>query len=468
MSRKFIIASLGAVAALLVAGCSSTHHAGTDSGVGNAEGSPTAASNQSTSATASGCTGQTLTSTDTGVTPTTITIEVMADTGAASIPGLANGDVEAMKAWAAMVNQQGGLACRKVVIRQFDSKIDPTETAAGYADGCQNSLAMVGTYALAVADVKTLQTCKDKAGAATGLPEVPAAALNPLQACNKTDFVVGGNSAPCPAGTGSQTFSETSAYTDYMKTALKSGSGHGTYYVALTPPVIKDTAVPQYLFMAQSGYKVDQMVGLPATATQANFTPIISKMKQSGSQFYFSDAVFTTFLQAKAEAAAQGVSSKTLWFCQSTCYDPAFPKAGGAAAVGTKVAINTLPFEESDANPEIKLFDGLVKTHNIFSMSGWLSARFFQTAVENLVKAKGPNSLTRANLVTAMAGVSNFTANGLIGPVTPSQRKPAACIVVMNVGSDGAFHREWPTKPGTLGCGKIGTITVDPDKAFKG
>ena len=63
------------------------------------------------------------------------------------------------------------------------------------------------------------------------------------------------------------------------------------------------------------------MVGLPATATEANFTPIISKMASSKSQFYFSDSVFPTFLEAKAEAAAQGVSSKVLWVCQTTCYD---------------------------------------------------------------------------------------------------------------------------------------------------
>jgi len=261
-----------------------------------------------------------------GVTPTTITVEIMADIGAASIPGMADGSVQAIQSWAKLVNSKGGLACRQVKVRVFDSKIDPTQSSAGYLDGCENAFAMVGTYALAVSDVSTLDSCKDMNGNPTGLPETPGVALNPLQACNKTDFLYGSTGAPCPAGTGTQTFTETSAYNQYIKQALGSGSTHGSYYVALTPPVIKDTAVPSYLYMQNQGAKADQMVGLPATATQANFTPIISKMVSSKSQFYFSDSVFPTFLEAKAEAAAQGVSSKVLWLCQTTCYTPAFAK----------------------------------------------------------------------------------------------------------------------------------------------
>jgi ABC-type branched-subunit amino acid transport system substrate-binding protein len=210
------------------------------------------------------------------------------------------------------------------------------------------------------------------------------------------------------------------------------------------------------------------MVGLPATATQANFTPVISKMASGDSQFYFSDSVFPTFLEAKAEAAAQGVSSKVLWLCQATCYDPAFVKAGGSAAVGTKVAINTLPFSESNVNAEMNTFMANVKTHDSFAMESWLGARLFQQAVESLVAAQGPNALTRANILTALGQVKNFTDGGIIGPVTPTQHTPSSCIVVLNTNANGTFTRVWPAKPGTLACGKSGTITVNPETAFRG
>jgi hypothetical protein len=450
--------------------CAAGNHGGTG-GQGNQ------AVAQSTSSAATGsasgspaaklCANTTLQATDVGVTPTTITVEIMADTGASSIPGMANGSVAAIKAWANLVNSQGGLACRQVQVRTFDSKIDPTQSSAGYLDGCQNAFAMVGTFALAVSDVSTLDNCKDKNGQPTGLPETPAVALNPLQACNKTDYLYSSTGAPCPAGSGVQSYAESSAYSDYIKYALGAGS-HGVYYVALTPPVIKDTAVPMYLYMQQQGAKADEMVGLPATATQANFTPIIAKMASSKSQFYFSDAVFPTFLEAKAEAAAQGVSSKVLWLCQTTCYNPAFFAAGKAAAVGTKIAINTLPFSEANVNQEMKTFTTALKSPDSFAIESWIAARLFQQALENLVAAQGPNALTRANVLTALSQVKNFSDGGIIGPSTPSQHMPSSCIMVLNTNADGSFSRVWPSKPGTLACGTSGTISVDPEKAFRG
>ena len=469
--RKNLLLVAAVATTLVTAACTAGNHGGA-----SAQGNPSVT--QSSAAGGTGTTGAstvsqqcanaTLKATDVGVTPTTITVEIMADIGASSIPGMADGSVDAIQSWAKMLNAQGGLACRQVKVRVFDSKIDPTQSAAGYLDGCQNAFAMVGTYALAVSDVSTLDDCKNMAGQPVGLPETPGVALNPLQACNKTDFLYSSTGAPCPAASGTQTFTESSVWDDYIKYALGTSNAHGVYYVALTPPVIKDSAVPQYLYMQQEGIKADEMVGLPATATQANFTPIITKMASSKSQFYFSDSVFPTFLEAKGEAAAQGVSSKVLWLCQTTCYDPSFVSAGGAAAVGTKVAINTLPFSEENVNAEMKLFMDTVKTHNSFAIESWIAARLFQQAVDNLVAAQGPNALTRANVLTALSQVKNFTDGGIIGPTTPSQHTPANCMVVLNANANGTFSRVWPAKPGTLACGTPGTITVNPDTAFQG
>jgi Periplasmic binding protein len=474
MRKNPLLVVAAVTISLVTAACTAGNHGGTSASSPVVAQSSSAAA-QSTSVAGTGgstsssaCSSTKLQATDIGVTPTTITVEIMADIGASAIPGMADGSVNAIQAWAKLLNSEGGLACRQVKVRVFDSKIDPTQSSAGYLDGCQNAFAMVGTYALAVSDVSTLDSCKDISGNATGLPETPGVALNPLQACNKTDFLYGNTGAPCPAGTGTQTYTETSVYNEYMKQALGASTTHGTYYVALTPPVIKDSAVPSYLYIQQLGAKADQMVGLPATATQANFTPITSKMVSSKSQFYFSDSVFPTFLEAKAEAAAQGVSSKVLWLCETTCYTPAFAKAGGAAAVGTKVAIDTLPFSEANVNPEMHAFMTNVLNPDSFAIESWIAARLFQQAVQNLVAAQGPNALTRANILTALGQVKNFTDGGIIGPVTPAAHTPSNCIVVMNTNADGTFTRVWPAKAGTLACGSTGTISVNPETAFQG
>jgi len=58
-----------------------------------------------------------LQATDIGVTPTAITIDIMADVGSPLAPGLFQGAVNAINAFASDVNARGGLACRKLIVR---------------------------------------------------------------------------------------------------------------------------------------------------------------------------------------------------------------------------------------------------------------------------------------------------------------------------------------------------------------
>src|SRR5271155_863961 len=66
-------------------------------------------------------------STEVGVTPTAIHLAVIADVNNSIIPGLFAGTVRGVKAWASQINQQGGLAGRKVVVDFYDSQLSPTQ-----------------------------------------------------------------------------------------------------------------------------------------------------------------------------------------------------------------------------------------------------------------------------------------------------------------------------------------------------
>jgi hypothetical protein len=91
-----------------------------------------------TSQSASSCKGKTLTAPEVGVTPSTITVTVMADVGSPLSPGLFQGSIDAMKAWATYVNAGGGLACRQVVVKTIDSKLSPDETKNGIITACRD------------------------------------------------------------------------------------------------------------------------------------------------------------------------------------------------------------------------------------------------------------------------------------------------------------------------------------------
>jgi ABC-type branched-subunit amino acid transport system substrate-binding protein len=392
----------------------------------------------------------------------------MADTGSQAIPGMANGSLEAVQAWAKLMNDGGGLACRKVQVRTFDSKIDPNESRNGYTDGCQNAFAMVGTFALSVADVSQLKECPDKSGAKTGLPEVPAVIQSSLHGCNATTFPVAGNGQPCPPTQGARPITVATAMGDYIKQVVGSDA-HGIFVVANTSPATAQSVMPGFRAMETlQGLKADQEVGAKGSDPQSHYTPFATTIHDKKSNFVVNTATFPGFILLRKEAAAQGDSSVKLWLCQATCYDPAFPRAGGNVVTGTQVTLAHLPYEESAQNAEVKMFVDLVKTHNTFSETSWVAARLFQQAVEDVVKVSGPNGLTRASLLEALAKVKEFDNHGMISKTTPSARAPSPCIVVVELQADSSFKRVFPTAPGTFSCKPTATINIDPATAFQG
>ena len=132
---------------ILAVGCG---RSGSDSESGSGE-SSTAKANAN-------CTKEALQATEIGVSADTISVEVMADTGSPLAPGLFQGNVDAMNAYAKWINANGGVGCRQLKVEAWDSKIDPTEAKNGIINACKNNLAMVG--ALVYAIVCTSRNCK--------------------------------------------------------------------------------------------------------------------------------------------------------------------------------------------------------------------------------------------------------------------------------------------------------------------
>ena len=111
---------------ILAVGCG---RSGSDSESGSGE-SPTAKANAN-------CTKEALQATEIGVSADTITVEVMADTGSPLAPGLFQGNVDAMNAYAKWVNANGGIGCRQLKVEAWDSKLDATESKNGIINALQ-------------------------------------------------------------------------------------------------------------------------------------------------------------------------------------------------------------------------------------------------------------------------------------------------------------------------------------------
>jgi hypothetical protein len=402
-----------------------------------------------------------LRATDVGVTSTTITVEVMADVGSPLAPGVGQGAIDAMNAFAARVNAHGGLACRQLKVRTWDSKLDPTESKNGQIDACDNTFAMVGNDAGLNTDISTLTTCADATTGVAGLPEV-AGFSSEVSQCGPTLFTSLPLDRACPRATVDNTYTEP---VGYMRWQLQQDPGlHGIYLIQGQIPALTVGEVPTMTAFQQAGMVWDAVPTVGLADTQPLFTPRVQIARAKGSTYVFDGAIDTSLIFMRKEATAQGDTTVKVWACTINCYAKSFLQSGGTDVEGTYVSLPFLPFEEASSNPDEAAFVngvGLAKA-DLAGAWAWLAADAFADSVNTVVARDGPNGLTRASLVTALKGLT-FTGHGWAGPHALSgQSLGSPCFVVVQV-QNGKFVRVYPAAPGTMDCNpsNLATVTVD-------
>jgi len=453
--KRSICLVLGAAVSMAAAACSrsASSHATTTTA--------TAAAPTTAAAAAHSC-NVALQATDVGVTPTAITIDIMADVGSPLAPGIFQGAVDAINAFASDVNAHGGLACRKLKVRMWDSRLDPAESKDGQIDACQNAIAMVGTTAGLNTDISTLNTCADNTGRATGLPDI-AGFSSEDPTCGPTVFTVVSVAQTCPVAPGDNIYTEP---VGYIRWQLQQNPGlHGLFLIAGDVPALTIPLVPVEAAYQQAGVTWDAIPKVYVTNTQTQYTPDVQIARTKQSTYVFNAADDTSMIFIRREAAAQGETSVKVWGCPTSCYTKAFLDEGGSAVEGTYVWLDFLPFEEASYNTEDAAYVngvGLSKA-DTYGAYAWQAAVAFEDAVNAVVAKAGPNGVTRANLLTALKGLTHFDAHGWLGAKslygTPST---SPCFVVLQV-QNGKFVRVFPTKPGTLDCdpSNLATVTID-------
>jgi hypothetical protein len=449
------------VASLAAAACSrsSNSHAPTAS-TGPAT---TAGGVAATATTAANQCNVPLQATDVGVTPTTITIEVMADVGSSLAPGLFQGNIDAINAFANYINAHGGLACRKVAVRTWDSKLDPTESKNGQIDACANALAMVGTNALFNPDVTTLNTCADKNSQPTGLPDIAAVSADVNEQCAATTFNIQGVPQNCPVQPGVKAYTEP---VGYMKWQLQQDPGlHGLWLVAGDLPSTVQVEMPQVSGFQQAGVVWDATPKVSGADTQTAYTPRVQLAREKNSDFVYDGSNDVAMVRMRKEANAQGLTTVKVWGCSIACYTKAFLAQGGSDVEGTYIAMPFLPFEEASYNAEDQNYVNAVTyaKADSFGAAGWQAAVAFEDAVNAVVKQDGPNGLTRANLLGALKGLGNFDAGGWLGRKTlQGTGSISPCFMVLQV-QNGKFVRVYPAKLGTMDCNPANLVQVSID-----
>ena len=443
------------VALVLVAsGCgrSSSKSSGTTGGGGT------------TATTSSGaCSKEPLQATDVGVTATDITVEVLADVGSPLAPGLFQGNFDAMNAFATYVNAHGGIGCRKLIVKQWDTKLSPTESKNGLIDACKNAFALVGNNALFNPDVSPMTGCVDKTGAATGLPDISALANDINEQCASTHYSVQGISEHCPITTGQpRTLTAMQGVTKYYL-QHNPGGLHGVYLVPGDLPTTVQSATYLIAAQVQAGVSFDATPKVSGADAQPAYTPRIQVLKAKGGNYVYDGSNDIAFIRMRKEAVAQGVDSVKLWACSLACYTKAYVAQGGSTVDGTFTWMQYLPFEEASLNPEEQAYISSVGADKVdsFGAQAWQAAGAFRQVVNDIVAKSGPNAITRTALLAGLKGLTAFTDNGWMGE--KDLRGFSPCYVILQLQA-GKWVRISPTKPGTFDCtpSNLTTVTLDP------
>lgn len=403
------------------------------------------------------CEGQPLEATEVGVTADTITVTVMADTGSPLAPGLFQGNIDAVEAFARNVNANGGIACRRLVVEAWDSRLTPEESKNGLIVACQTSLAMVGNNALFNPDVTPLTDCPDQAGVATGLPDLAAFTADPNELCAPTMYTVQAMSEQCPIAPGVRPIESNLNYWKFLDDL--DPDMREVFMVPSDLPTTVQAAMPLIEGQRMAGIDVVAAVKVSGRDEQTAFTPRVQVIASSGANAVFNSSNDVAMVNMRREYDAQGGSGVEIWACTQACYTETF-RAQGDAVDGTYVSLPFLPFEEKDENAELAAFLDNVADPDAWGAQAWQAAVLFQQTIDRIVDRDGPNGITRARMLETLASFGTFDANGWLAP------KPldgiSDCGVVVQF-ADGAFTRIQPSEPGTFECNADNTVTIEID-----
>jgi ABC-type branched-subunit amino acid transport system substrate-binding protein len=447
----------GAVVVILLAaaGCSSS---GSSSTSGSSSPSGSAGSGSSSAAATAAPGG------DVGITSTQIRVAVIADVNAKANPGLFQKSLNAVKAWASIINASGGLAGRQVVVDAIDSQLDPNISFNDVIQACSSDFALVGTEALALSSTSAIDTCKNAQGQAIGIPNLAGIAFGALQGCDPDTFAVLGNDSAYCATLKQATPSHTEQVGDYRWLVSQYPGLHGVWIYNTDLPTARSTQLPSYEAGSAQGVKKDGagFYGAAGTDPQSAMTPVVQAVKQYGSTFVSDGVTPPNMVLLRREAQLQGANSVKVWLCSAGCYANYFLQTGGSAVDGTYQTMTTIPFfTEYKQVPELAaLVDKLGGITNLDSnaLASYVEALLFQDAVQKAVANGG--QLTRASLFNALRTQETaFNAGGVIGATNVSGHENSPCFMITQV-KNGQWQRVYPTQAGTFDCKASNIITV--------
>ncbi len=409
--------------------------------------------------------GEALEATDVGVTADEIRIAVLADVENELQPGLFQGTPNAMAGFEEYINDQGGLAGRKVVVDFIDSRLDADETRNAIVEACENDFALVATTSLFVNNVDDMVACVNADGVAVGLPDFPVLTTEPVHQCSPVSYPITPPALDCATREDHpQTYRANTGPTGYYLSQHDDDLS-GVFLFPADLKSAKDAQVPAFRGQEEKGIEVAAEYDVSARAQQSVYTPIAQQIKDDQATYARSALAFSSTVSLRREAKLQGVSSVEVWDCWVACYTDQLLEQGGADVEDQYVSLNLVPFyDEASANKMTSSFVKYTGKDNVdsFGAQAWAAGIYFRDVVNAVVENGGNNALTREAVLEAASGINGFTADGMMGATDVGDRIPSSCFALLQV-QGGEFTRVHPKKKASFDCKKSNRVEMQLD-----
>ena len=398
---------------------------GTGVTTGGTGGTGTGAGTGAVGATACAVSGKN-TASDTGVTPTQITVATASDVSGVQA-ALFKSTFYAMQAWGAMVNSQGGICGRSIKNELIDTKADENANQAAVAQACQNSFALVGSMsAFDNGGAPTGQSC--------GIPDLTAITVNGARAKASNVYpIYPVRPDKIPIGTANYIKKK---YPDVIKHAAM---------VYLNAEVTKANAMQRVKAWESVGFDFGNRI-YQVEVLEPNYGTYVQKMRDAGVQYVTMVANYQS-IQKLLQAMDQAEWYPKVRDWDSVAYSDQFANQNGQAflpANGSLVFLNTDLYEERAGNPEMQLYIQWLnrvapgQKPDYFGFYAWSAGRLFQQLASQI----GSN-LTRKALFDAVKKVHSWDGHGLHAAHDIGNKIMSPCFLYVTI-QNGKFIRKDP------------------------
>ena len=351
--------------------------------------------------------------------------------------------LQAVQAWAASINDAGGLVGRQVVVEGIETSPVLADHAVTINIACNRDFfALVGSTALFDGDgLDQLESPQ------CGLPDFPAV-VNSQERLESRVTTVSNPIVNNLWVAGSERWLAETRPDDAAAAAT----------MLLEFPVTLVNGERMIEAAERQGY---EFVHRPQIGFGTDFAAEAAALAESEAALLTWRNDGARLIDLLGQLSAQELDRPAVIECGQACYSDTWVEAAGAEGDGVSVWLPTVPVEELDTNSELTRYSfflgqldaGAVPTST--GISAWAAALLFEEAV-NLAVGTGtpefdPNAITREGVIAAADSITQWDARGLHGTSNPSFNVPSGCFVVLTL-TNGQWDRTFPERRGELDC----------------